>query len=87
MSGDGSTPDLATWLEGWCDHELGPIHGADCCAWREAAQAVRLLESDADARNEKALRHDLAATFDSHLNRDQTYTGAQVAAILRDGGQ
>ncbi len=29
----------------------------------------------------------LAATFDSHLNRDQTYTGAQVAAMLRDGGE
>jgi hypothetical protein len=27
----------------------------------------------------------LTATFDSHLNRDQTYTGAQVAAMLRDG--
>jgi len=27
----------------------------------------------------------LAATFDSHLNRDKTYTGAQVAAMLRDG--
>ena len=26
-------------------------------------------------------RHDLAATFDSHLNRDKTYTGAQVAAM------
>ncbi len=27
----------------------------------------------------------LAATFD--LNRDKTYTGAQVAAMLRDGGE
>ena len=27
----------------------------------------------------------LAATFDSHYNRVKTYTGAQVAAMLRDG--
>ena len=49
------------------------------CDWR--------TRGTTDARNEKALRHDLAATFDSHLNRGQTYTGAQVAAMLRDGGE
>jgi hypothetical protein len=27
----------------------------------------------------------LAATFDNRLNREQTFTGAQVAAMLRDG--
>lgn len=53
-------------------------------AFRDAAR-LRLLEADADARSDKALRHDLAATFDSHLNRGKTYTGAQVAAMLRDG--
>lgn len=27
----------------------------------------------------------LAATFDSHLNRDKTFTGSEVASMLRDG--
>ena len=39
-----------------------------------------------DVRDAARLRS-LAATFDSHLNRDKTYTGAQVAAMLRDGGE
>jgi len=38
----------------------------------------------ADVQDAARLRS-LAATFDSHLNRDKTYTGAQVAAMLRDG--
>ena len=29
----------------------------------------------------------LAATFDNRLNRDQSFTGAEVAAMLRDGGE
>ena len=44
------------------------------CDWRENGTV-----SDA------ARLRSLAATFDSHLNRDKTYTGAQVAAMLRDG--
>ena len=46
------------------------------CDWRENGTV-----SDA------ARLRSLAATFDSHLNRDKTYTGAQVAAMLRDGGE
>lgn len=38
---------------------------------------------DADVRSAARLRS-LAAMFDNHLNRDQTFTGAQVAAMLRD---
>ena len=38
-----------------------------------------------DAFRDAARLRSLAATFDSHLNRDKTYTGAQVAAMLRDG--
>ena len=46
------------------------------CDWRENGTV-----SDA------ARLRSLAATFDSHYNRVKTYTGAQVAAMLRDGGQ
>ena len=40
-----------------------------------------------DAFRDAARLRSLAATFDSHLNRDRVYlvTGAQVAAMLRDG--
>ena len=40
-----------------------------------------------DAFRDAARLRSLAATFDSHYNRDKTYTGAQVAAMLRDGGE
>ena len=30
-------------------------------------------------------RRDLVDREEPHLNRDKTYTGAQVAAMLRDG--
>jgi len=52
-----------------------------------ASAGIRQLQqAQADATDAARLRS-LAATFDSHLNRDQTYTGAQVAAMLRDGGE
>mgnify|MGYP006339266393 FL=1 len=38
-----------------------------------------------DAFRDAARLRSLAATFDSHYNRVKTYTGAQVAAMLRDG--
>ena len=44
------------------------------CDWRENGTV-----SDA------ARLRSLAARFDNRLNRDKTYTGAQVAAMLRDG--
>ena len=40
-----------------------------------------------DAFRDAARLRSLAATFDSHYNRVKTYTGAQVAAMLRDGGE
>ena len=46
------------------------------CDWRENGTV-----SDA------ARLRSLAARFDNRLNRDKTYTGAQVAAMLRDGGE
>jgi hypothetical protein len=41
----------------------------------------------AEAFADAARLRSLAATMDNHLNRDATFTGAQVAAILRDGGE
>ncbi len=38
-----------------------------------------------DAFRDAARLRSLAARFDNRLNRDKTYTGAQVAAMLRDG--
>ena len=53
--------------------------------WAEAKQhRAALAALVADVQDAARLRS-LAATFDSHLNRDKTYTGAQVAAMLRDG--
>lgn len=49
------------------------------------ADAVLAVPAIADALADAARLRSLAATFDSHLNRDKTYTGAQVAAMLRDG--
>jgi len=49
-----------------------------------AEMALMASEVQAAFRDAARLRS-LAATFDSHLNRDKTYTGAQVAAMLRDG--
>jgi hypothetical protein len=37
------------------------------------------------ALRDAARLRSLAATFDNRLNREQTFTGAQVAAMLRDG--
>lgn len=38
-----------------------------------------------DAFRDAARLRSLAATFDSHLNRDKTFTGSEVASMLRDG--
>ena len=40
-----------------------------------------------DAVNDAARLRSLAAIFDSHLNRDKTFTGSEVASMLRDGGE
>ena len=56
-----------------------PAGGPTDRVMRDAVTIIELLGDDA------ARLRSLAATFDSHLNRDKTYTGAQVAAMLREG--
>ena len=56
-------------------------------AYERMADAVLAVPAVADALTDAARLRSLAATFDSHLNRVKTYTGAQVAAMLRDGGE
>lgn len=51
------TPDgLASWLEGWCDHEDGEVSGAECCPWRRAALTVRTLKAEASPPNAETWR-------------------------------
>jgi len=59
-----------------CGYHEGLASGVET-----ALDSIEVVAALADA----ARLRSLAATFDSHLNRDQTYTGAQVAAMLRDG--
>ena len=67
---------VARLLAPFLDYNASPIVAAD------AVLALPAIAADA---TDAARLRSLAATFDSHLNRDQTYTGAQVAAMLRDG--
>ena len=46
-----------------------------------ALMAPEAVAAVADA----ARLRSLAAIFDSHLNRDKTFTGSEVASMLRDG--
>jgi len=53
--------------------------------WREDLTSEAfdaLVQAVTDARRLRSL----AATFGSRLNREQTFTGAQVAAMLRGDG-
>ena len=82
----------------WTVDDYGRIRrGGKVCGWvgswsanrEEKEKVIALFErhlelAGRDDRDAARLRS-LAATFDSHLNRDKTYTGAQVAAMLRDG--
>jgi len=66
-------------------HRLTESHFAE--AWpntEDSIVAPAYAALVADVQDAARLRS-LAATFDSHLNRVKTYTGAQVAAMLRDG--
>lgn len=47
---------LASWLEGWCDHENGELNGVECCPWREAALRVRVLGAEASPPNAETWR-------------------------------
>ena len=70
------------WLGILVDDDGADTLAVDCLPDHEVLAAhAALIE---DVRDAARLRS-LAATFDSHLNRGQTYTGAQVAAMLRDG--
>lgn len=53
----------------------------------DRARAALATPVVADAFRDAARLRSLAATFDNRLNRDQSFTGAQVAAMLRDGGE
>lgn len=63
-------------------------HGVNsyrCCSiWKEDHKAEGWADLVTAVTDAARLRS-LAATFDNRLNRDKTYTGAQVAAMLRDG--
>ena len=59
-----------------CGYHEGLASGVET-----ALDSIEVVAALADA----ARLRSLAATFDSHYNRVKTYTGAQVAAMLRDG--
>jgi len=64
------------------DH--GNENGTCCSIWAEDHGDEGWADLTSTVTDAARLRS-LAATFDSHLNRGQTYTGAQVAAMLRAG--
>ena len=59
----------------------------------ERADRVELTADELDqmlvgqALRDAARLRSLAARMDSHLNRGRSFTGAEVAAMLRDGDQ
>lgn len=82
------TPSESAWFLAESGDRID--HGTNsyrCCSiWREDHNDegwADLLQAVSDA----ARLRSLAARMDSHLNRGRSFTGAEVAAMLRDGDQ
>lgn len=69
------------WPGGTVMLTIGRYGGSTLAEAQEARVQVAATFRDA------ARLRSLAATFDNRLNRDQSFTGAEVAAMLRDGGE